>query len=286
MTCGIETGTGGSEPVSPLRDRRCGDCALCCKLMAITELSKPAGQWCPHSVERRSCAIYGARPPTCRAWHCGYRLLPFLGEHWHPARCGMVVHWGTQERQLKIVVDQGFEERWQRTPYGADIATLDRWCLASRHSFTIKEARGNWMFDPRGLSDGPLFVMREEDVLGLGSMPLLKLHVSLREACRLARARYIDAHKLLAGDWLAKKGEAGGEDMAMILAVGILYSGGLVLDARNRIIRLAAAEPELAAGARKYLEHHALSPANGLPLLAHRTEKHGTAKARLGPVFG
>jgi hypothetical protein len=30
--------------------RSCGSCSLCCKVMPVQELSKPAGQWCVHAV--------------------------------------------------------------------------------------------------------------------------------------------------------------------------------------------------------------------------------------------
>jgi hypothetical protein len=194
--------------------------------------------------------------------------MPFLGEHWHPARCGMVVQWNVQERCLKIVVDDGLEECWTRKPYAADISMLDRWCLASKHAFTIEETRGIWVFDPRGLSAGPLFVTREEDVVGIGPLPLLKSPTSLREACQLARRRYADGYQLLAGKGIMPRRDAGGPVLAMRLAAGALYSTGLVVDTESRVIHPAAAAPELAASVRDDLLRHGFSPADGLPLAA------------------
>ena len=251
----------------PLEGRSCGDCALCCKLLAISELAKPAGSWCRHCVEERRCAIYDNRPPTCCAWHCGYRLLPFLGEHWHPARCGMVVHWNSAQRELTIVVDEGLDGGWRLRLYAADIAMIYRWCLKNRHRFTIREQDASWVFDPRGMSATPLLVTRDEDVLGLGPMPLLKLHFSLRRACRIASERYRSGHALLRANGIIRRQEVRSDELLMRLAAGVLYSAGLVLDAGSRTVLPAVSAPELAASARAYLEEHGFCAEDGLPLV-------------------
>jgi hypothetical protein len=50
--------------------RSCGGCTLCCKIMAIDELKKPPGEWCPNCKGAQGCAIYGAHPPSCRYFVC------------------------------------------------------------------------------------------------------------------------------------------------------------------------------------------------------------------------
>jgi hypothetical protein len=259
---------GPADAALPLEGRSCADCALCCKLLAIGELAKPAGSWCRHAVEARRCAIYENRPATCRAWHCGYLFLPFLGEHWHPARCGMVLHWNTAQRELTIVVDEGLDGGWRLRLYAADVAMIYRWCLKNRHRFTIREQDASWVFDPRGLSASPLLVTAEEDVLGLGPMPLLKLQVSLRRAGGIAGERYRSGHALLRANGLVRRQEVRADELLMRLAAGVLYSAGLVLDAGSRTVLSAASEPELAARARDYLEEHGFCPEDGLPLVA------------------
>ena len=43
--------------------RACGNCSLCCKLLAIAELNKPIDTWCPHARPGRGgCSIYPDRP--------------------------------------------------------------------------------------------------------------------------------------------------------------------------------------------------------------------------------
>jgi uncharacterized protein len=44
----------------------CDSCALCCKLLAIPEIEKPAGQWCKHCTKTRGCDVYETRPEPCR----------------------------------------------------------------------------------------------------------------------------------------------------------------------------------------------------------------------------
>ena len=52
----------------------CGQCGLCCKLMGVTELKKPQGEWCRHlhhgDFNMKSCTIYSERPPPCRSFEC------------------------------------------------------------------------------------------------------------------------------------------------------------------------------------------------------------------------
>jgi hypothetical protein len=47
----------------------CGGCSMCCKLLGIEELEKPAKSWCPHH-NKGSCGIYQGRPPSCQIFEC------------------------------------------------------------------------------------------------------------------------------------------------------------------------------------------------------------------------
>jgi hypothetical protein len=49
--------------------RRCGDCQLCCKLLPVAEIGKPALTRCTHQC-RAGCAIYETKPISCAAWSC------------------------------------------------------------------------------------------------------------------------------------------------------------------------------------------------------------------------
>src|SRR5262249_20143690 len=46
--------------------RQCGDCSLCCKLLNVPEVGKPANDWCPHCRPgHREAACTG-----CTTWRC------------------------------------------------------------------------------------------------------------------------------------------------------------------------------------------------------------------------
>lgn len=56
---------------------KCGECKLCCKLLAIVELPqpKPRLQWCPNCNVKSSdagCRIYDQRPHECQQFVCGW----------------------------------------------------------------------------------------------------------------------------------------------------------------------------------------------------------------------
>ena len=104
--------------------RRCGTCTLCCKLLTIEELGKPNGQWCPHCVKGRGCAIYSDRPNECRGFQCGYLLWPELGEHWLPSRSKLVVAFKPDGMEIIIHVDPGIPNAWRAEPYYSQIRSI------------------------------------------------------------------------------------------------------------------------------------------------------------------
>ncbi len=49
--------------------RDCGGCNICCTVMRVAALDKPAGVRCAHQTDQ-GCGIYQSRPDPCRAWFC------------------------------------------------------------------------------------------------------------------------------------------------------------------------------------------------------------------------
>jgi hypothetical protein len=70
------------------RQRRCGDCQLCCRLLPTKEIDKPHNTRCPHQC-RTGCAIYARRPESCRLWNCRWLLGDDTGPR--PDRAHLVV---------------------------------------------------------------------------------------------------------------------------------------------------------------------------------------------------
>ena len=129
--------------------RRCGTCTLCCKVMTVEELSKPNGQWCPHCVKGRGCAIYSDRPNECRRFQCGYLLWPALGEHWLPARSKLVVAFKPDGREIVVHVDPGVPNAWRAEPYHSEIRNMAGHAAGGLHDICADRAK-----DDRDLS-GP-----------------------------------------------------------------------------------------------------------------------------------
>ena len=107
--------------------RECGSCSLCCRVLEIAELNKPAHTWCRHCRPGKGgCSIYADRPPVCRGFACMWLLDASWPEHWFPQRARMVIYGTVQhgERTITINVDQRYPNRWREEPYYSDIRWL------------------------------------------------------------------------------------------------------------------------------------------------------------------
>jgi len=109
----------------PLSDARsCDDCGLCCKLMGVTALDKPAGRWCTHFKKAQGCRIYNDRPTDCRIFNCLWLLTDALDADWKPSVCGFVLHSEAGGARLIVECDAARPHDWRRAPYQA---TLTAW---------------------------------------------------------------------------------------------------------------------------------------------------------------
>ncbi len=105
------------EGIRVVPGRACGTCSLCCKVVGVEELAKPIGAWCLHCVRGKGCAIYDARPPSCRRFHCQWLLADGLGPEWKPERAKFALLKSENGRHLTAFVDPGFPSAWRRSPY-------------------------------------------------------------------------------------------------------------------------------------------------------------------------
>jgi hypothetical protein len=73
--------------------RECGDCQLCCKLVAVQSLGKPAGQRCKFQKFGKGCAVYHTRkmPPECGLWNCRWLVNDDADELSRPDRSHYVI---------------------------------------------------------------------------------------------------------------------------------------------------------------------------------------------------
>lgn len=105
--------------------RQCGDCTLCCKVMAIEELAKPANAWCPHCKPGRGCQTYANRPAECRSFGCVWLINERLEEHWKPSRSRLVLT--TSEDGLEVRCDPGFPDAWRKQPFRCE---MHQWAVS------------------------------------------------------------------------------------------------------------------------------------------------------------
>jgi len=109
-------------------DRRCGACSLCCKLLHVIELRKPANEWCEHCRPGAGgCSIYQSRPDICRSYFCGWMLSSHVSDAWYPARCHMVLSLGAFDGGIEVVtvtVDEGYPLRWREPPYHGQLRQM------------------------------------------------------------------------------------------------------------------------------------------------------------------
>lgn len=53
-----------------MTDNLCGGCTMCCKIMGVTELNKPANSWCTKCTKGVGCSVYETRPTSCVEFKC------------------------------------------------------------------------------------------------------------------------------------------------------------------------------------------------------------------------
>lgn len=119
-------------PVIPLPGRRCGSCAVCCRVVPVPELVKPAGVACRYLLARKTeagcCGVYDARPRACAVFACSW--LDGLGDalQGRPDRLGVMLEAGTKPVVFPGLqkIHAGGELRPGAMEQGAE-AALARW---------------------------------------------------------------------------------------------------------------------------------------------------------------
>lgn len=101
--------------------KACGPCTLCCTVLEIPALAKPACQTCVHVQEGRGCGIYEARPEPCRTFTCGWLAIADLDADWRPDVAGFLIRDERDQGHLCIDVDPRRPGAWKRAPYLAQI---------------------------------------------------------------------------------------------------------------------------------------------------------------------
>jgi hypothetical protein len=114
-----------TAPIIP--GRTCKGCTLCCSLLLIRELDKPAFQHCPYVAVGKGCTAYSATGPVpcgaARRFDCKWRTDASLGKHWRPKICGMIIH-APRANELQIICSSKGAKLWRREPYWSEIQAM------------------------------------------------------------------------------------------------------------------------------------------------------------------
>lgn len=168
-------------PMNP-PSRTCGTCTLCCKVLGIQEIDKPAGRWCPHCQPGRGCKIYGQRPDECRTFACLWLTQPFLDEEWRPDTSKLVLHTEHGTDRLTVRVDPGAPHAWRKEPFYGQIRAWARAALASRRQVIVMVGDNATVVLPDAdvpvgrVSPGDRIVMHEQ----AGAMPRIEVERAAR----------------------------------------------------------------------------------------------------------
>jgi hypothetical protein len=73
----------------------CGPCQLCCEVMRVESIAKPAFQRCEKQCSS-GCSVYATRPTQCREFECGWLAsqrakIIAMPRELRPDRCGVVM---------------------------------------------------------------------------------------------------------------------------------------------------------------------------------------------------
>jgi len=119
MAFADKAGRAMTSTDEPKLARDCDGCTLCCKLLGIGELQKPAGQWCAHCKIGEGCGIYEARPTECRTFNCAWLQDAAMPLEWAPKNSRMVV--AMSKRGVVIHVDPSRAGAWRKPPFNVAV---------------------------------------------------------------------------------------------------------------------------------------------------------------------
>ncbi len=101
---------------APDTPKTCGSCTFCCKVMAIDELRKPSGAWCPNCAIGSGCKIYDTRPGDCRDFICQWLAVPEMPDAFRPDKIKVVLAAPEMGAGLTAHCDTANPMAWRKEP--------------------------------------------------------------------------------------------------------------------------------------------------------------------------
>ncbi len=146
--------------------RNCDGCTLCCKVLSIEALAKPAGVWCKHCKVGGGCGYYEQRPAACRVFHCDYLLQPFFTPEWKPAKSRLVIASDGVQNRVTVHVDPARPDAWRRAPYYGALKDWSQRALATQGQIVVMIGKRAIVIFPN--RDVDLGVMGDDELIVTG----------------------------------------------------------------------------------------------------------------------
>lgn len=104
--------------------RQCGDCSLCCTVMAVNEdIAKPANVKCTKLTAMGKCSIYPTKPTSCTTFKCLW-LRGFLPDELKPSRSRVVADIGSSGNIVVFHVSPFDRGAWNKPAVQRWIASV------------------------------------------------------------------------------------------------------------------------------------------------------------------
>jgi hypothetical protein len=121
--------------------RQCGTCSLCCKVLDVKAVYKPAGQWCKHAVAGKGCNTYKLRPKSCREFECLWLQSEMFSDEWKPENAKFVMAIDAAANCLVIHPDANINAPWRREPFHSFLKTMAESFLANNQVVLINDGK-------------------------------------------------------------------------------------------------------------------------------------------------
>jgi hypothetical protein len=131
------------------RPKSCGPCTMCCKVLPVAALEKPAGTPCVHLGRGGGCGIYAGRPHACRSFECVWLMDPQMPHRFRPDQTKVMLDQDAEGRWLVARCDPANPQAWRRNPMYAALKgrAVDTW--GTGKLVLAMAGRRTWLITPR-----------------------------------------------------------------------------------------------------------------------------------------
>jgi len=135
--------------VAATQGKSCGPCMMCCIVLEIEELKKPAGPACANCVNP-GCRIYPDRPQVCRDFECEWLTSRTLPQNFRPDLIGAILMEDADTGEYRAVCAPERSQVWRQPRVFAHLVAMAK----SGRTVVAKAGTMAWRVFPSGQS-GP-----------------------------------------------------------------------------------------------------------------------------------